>query len=140
MSAQDEIESLIGAVQRSYDASPSVITRGDLLGREAFRGLATLAKHIDDIAEKINGADAKAVEESTNGQGEQVALLTRATLSSLVIFARHVDEISEKLELMSQRVDATTPDMSTFNDLQAEVESLRKQMKKLAKAVKRTRK
>jgi methyl-accepting chemotaxis protein len=140
VSAQGEIESLIEAVQRNYDASPSVIARGDLLGREAFRGLATLAKHIDAISERINGIDTKAVEESTNGQGEQVALLTRATLSSLVIFAKHVDEISEKLELISQRVDATTPDLSTFNDVQAQVENLRKQMKRLMKAVKKSRK
>jgi DNA-binding ferritin-like protein len=111
-----------------------------MLGREAFRGLAALAKHIDAIAEKIDGAEAETVEESTNGRGEQVALLTRATLSSLVIFAKHVDDISEKLELISQRANTTTPDISTFNDVQAEVESLRKQMKKLTKVVKKTRK
>lgn len=141
MSAQGEIQSLIEAAQRSYDISPSITARTDLLGREAFRGLTTLAKHIDAILEKVDGITAKASEESTNSHTEQTDLLSRATLSSLVVFAQHIDEISERVDRLWERADETTPEVSKkSNDVRAELENLRRQMKQLTKAVKKARK
>jgi hypothetical protein len=70
VSAQTEIESLIAETQQKYNVSPSANTRADLLGREAFRGLVILAKHIDAISERLEGINPNVGEGSVDFAAE----------------------------------------------------------------------
>ena len=138
MSAQTEIESLIEELQRSYNASPDATNRADLLGREALKGLVILAKHIDDITERVDGINSKDGEQSTDVSARESDLLGRAALSSLVVLATHIDGIAEKVDAISEGVDRAKPQIIAESlDISAELADLRRQLKKLTRAVKR---
>jgi len=138
VSAQAEIDSLIEAIQRGYNASPNATMRADLLGREALKGLVILAGHIDEISERVVEINARADKERTDISAKGPDPVGRAALSSLVVLTTHMNGIAESIDAISERLNGVGPEESTESaDIRAEVADLRRQIKKLTKAVKR---